>query len=80
MPVHKHSAPLRVRLEKPDSDSYIEFFQTPDGLFERVDHNGASVFWQHFVKPEDMANTIFFCSKLGYIINGGVKYEYEKPV
>lgn len=73
--IYKKIRPLRVRLNRPDKkDSYIEFFQTQDGNFERVDHNGDSVVWYHFIKLEDMANTIYLCSRMGYKINGGEYY------
>lgn len=73
--IYKKIRPLRVRLNRPDrEDCYIEFFQTQDGNFERVDHNGTSVTWYHFIKPEDMANTIYLCSLMGYKVNGGEYY------
>ena len=73
--VTRRPKPLRVRLNHPSvADNYIEFFQQRDGTFERVDHHGDSVQWYHFVKPEDMANTIYLCSCMGYKINGGEQF------
>ena len=79
MPVYRKSLPLRVRLQRPDSEDYIEFFQTQFGDFDRVTHRGTSVYWEHCVSAADVAHTIYFCSELGYSINGGVKYEYQQP-
>lgn len=78
MALIKKTKPLRVRLNCPYNDSYIEFFQMQDGNFERVDHKGDSVSWYHFIKPEDMANTIYLCACMGYTVNGGEFYEHER--
>lgn len=80
MSVYRKEQPLRIRLQRPESEDYIEFFQTQAGDFERVDHKGSSVTWEYFLSPADVAQTICFCSQLGYKINGGVKYEYSKPI
>ena len=59
---------LRITLVKPDHNHKITFFETPSGDFDRVDHHGDAVTWQHHITLGEVGYTIYACSELGYSI------------
>lgn len=74
---------LKFTLSKPGGAHRITFFETPAGTFDRVDHHGDSVTWQHFITLSEVGYTIYSCATLGYTITEeGKQHEKQtdKPI
>lgn len=59
---------IKITLSKDSINHKIVFFETASGTFDRVDHHGESVTWQHHINLGEVGYAIYACHKLGYSI------------